>query len=391
MAAKTVISLPHTGWSPKSDNNMGSYHRQRNGEVPHKDPKGPPTMSISPALSPEGALFKDTFIPPYFWGELYTDGRGGPIQLPVHRGYSEARSIIGDGSLETLDRLTNEAQKYISTVFDELQETSDSPSQNLVELHLSDDLQKWRDAQLKAGRVLPSKGEGIKRASDEVIRWFGAEEWPEPLVTGGGIFGCGMANMLIGAYDARTLYSNYCTDMVFYYEHSYHKVFPEFEELIRKYARDPHALQTPAGAERRAGVDIGMRYIRGKIDLEVKNKSKVANKAAKLDRRTAQIVFFSESSLLGMSAESIARGFDPAAVMSDMIFSSPGTDVVDVGSDLNNSEVMNAFLNSDDISGTGVVTEEALRRVYDAYAHTGGRMFIERWMEPVARSKLFFF
>lgn len=365
---------------------MGSYDHEKKGEGPLV-PKDIPALTISPARKPQVTSFVNTFIPPYFWGEIPSKIQENK-KLPVHRGYTEARSLIGDGNLETLDRLTTEAQKYISTVFEELQDfSSSSPSQHLAELRLSDDLQKWKDEQIAAGRVLPSKGEGIAKASPEVIQWFGAEDWPEPLITNGGIFGCGMANMLIGGYDARTLYSNYCTDMVFYYEHSYHKVFPEFEELIKTYGRDPHALQTPGGPERRAGVDIGMRYIRGKIDLEVKNKHKVANKAARLDRRTAQTVFFSESSLMGMSAESIARGFDPAAVMSDMIFSSPGTDVVDVGSDLNNSEVMNAFLNTDDIASTGVVSEEALLRVYDAYAHTGGRMFIERWMEPVARSK----
>lgn len=215
------------------------------------------------------------------------------------------------------------------------------------------------------------------------------------------IWGSGMANMLIGAYDARTLYSNYCTDMAFYYEHGYHKVFPEFEDLIKKEAHDDHAMRTPAGAERRAGVGIGMRYIKGKIDLEVQHKANLSGKMAKLDRRSAQIVFFSECSLMGMAAETIARKFDPAAVMSDMIFSSPGTDVVDVscqplttkttflqdkvGSDLHNSELVNAFLSTADITDTGIVTEEALRRVYDAYSHTGARMFNDRWAEPTPR------
>lgn len=86
-----------------------------------------------------------------------------------------------------------------------------------------------------------------------------------------------------------------------------------------------------------------------------------------------------------MASEAMVRGFDSAAVMSDMIFSSPGTDVVDVGSDLNNSEILNAFLNTADITSTGLVTEEALRNIYDAYAHTGARMLCERWSEPLAR------
>ncbi|RYP77463.1 hypothetical protein DL769_003417 [Monosporascus sp. CRB-8-3] len=363
---------------------MGSYGPQENGNCCATDTAGVASHCISPARRPsaDGPL-QDSSIPPYFWGELHSKGQ--QITFPVHPGYTEARSLIRDGRLEILDDLTNEALGFISSAFDELREERDPSSRNLVELRLSDDLLKWKEEQHGVGCTLPCKGQGLQRVSDEVIRLFGAEKWPEPLVTSDAIFGCGMANMLIGAYDARTLYSNYVTDMVFYYEHSYHKVFPGFENLIREENTDLHAVRTPAGAERRAAVGIGARYIKGKIDLEVKYKSKLSTKMAKLDRRSAQVVFFSESSLMGMSAETIVRGFDPAAVMSDMIFSSPGTDVVDVGSDLYNSEVMNAFLNTADITDTGIVTEDALRRVYDAYAHTGGRMFTERWMEPVAR------
>jgi hypothetical protein len=104
-----------------------------------------------------------------------------------------------------------------------------------------------------------------------------------------------------------------------------------------------------------------------------------------MDRRTAQVISLSESSLLGMAAEATARGFDAGAVMSDLVFSSPGTDVVDVGCDLVNSEVMNSFLNVADIAASGVVSEQALRDIYDAYAATCARMLTQRWHEPVAR------
>ncbi|RYP81904.1 hypothetical protein DL770_005760 [Monosporascus sp. CRB-9-2] len=134
------------------------------------------------------------------------------------------------------------------------------------------------------------------------------------------------------------------------------------------------------GAERRVAVDIGARYIKGEINLEVKYKSELSTKMAKLDRRSAQVVFFSESSLMGMSAEPIVRGFGSRRrdERYDLQLSR------DVGSDLDNSEVINAFLNTADITDMGIVTEDALRRVYDAYAYTGGRMFTERWMEPLA-------
>ncbi|RYO85890.1 hypothetical protein DL763_006921 [Monosporascus cannonballus] len=111
----------------------------------------------------------------------------------------------------------------------------------------SDDLLKQKGEQHKAGRTPPCKGQGLRRASDGVNRLFGAEKWPEPLATREA-FGCGMANMLIDAYGARTLYSNYVTDMVFDYEHSYHMVIPGFENLIGKEDIDPHTVRTPAGA-----------------------------------------------------------------------------------------------------------------------------------------------
>lgn len=74
----------------------------------------------------------------------------------------------------------------------------------------------------------------------------------------------------------------------------------------------------------------------------------------------------------------------PAACYVDMVVSSPGTDVVDVGSDLNNSEVMNSFLNTADITHSGIVTGEVLRRVYNAYAAVMARTLTQRWMEPIA-------
>lgn len=53
-----------------------------------------------------------------------------------------------------------------------------------------------------------------------------------------------------------------------------------------------------------------------------------------------------------MTAEAITRGFDPAAVMADLVFSSPDIEVVDVGCDLVNSEIMNLFLNATVITET---------------------------------------
>jgi hypothetical protein len=151
-----------------------------------------------------------------------------------------------------------------------------------------------------------------------------------------------MFNFLVGAADSETLYSNYCTDMIFYYEHGYHKVFPEFEALVKKSYPDTHAKQTVAGSERREATTIVQKYIQAKIALEEKHCAALASKTMKVNRHDALVVFFCENSTWGAAADAIARGYDAAAVMHDCAISSPVTDVVDVGSDLLNSEVINA-------------------------------------------------
>ncbi|TQV90968.1 hypothetical protein IF1G_10203 [Cordyceps javanica] len=173
--------------------------------------------------------------------------------------------------------------------------------------------------------------------------------------------------------------------MAFYYEHGYNHVFPSLERLLQRGLADRHAMRTRGGRERRESVYVGKRYIQTKIELEERNKERLSYRSARLLRRDAQIISLSESSLLGMAAEAMAQGFDPASVMSDLVFSSPGTDVVDVGCDLVNSEVMNSLLNVADVTENGVVSEVVLHRVYDAYATVGAKMLTQRWHEPVAR------
>ena len=47
---------------------------------------------------------------------------------------------------------------------------------------------------------------------------------------------------------------------------------------------------------------------------------------------------------------------------------------------------MNSFLNTADITETahGIVSEDVLRTVYDAYSHTCARMLTQRWNTPAA-------
>lgn len=342
---------------------------------------------ISPGAKPSSDyMAKYSVIPiaSYFWGED-SSWEKLALVLPRHSGHIEAGDLVGDGNYERLDSLVKDALNTLSNIYGSLEKPDTTSSIGLVDLRLSEDLQHWKQTQHEAGRVLPRKGFGLKRTSDEVIRWLGAEKWPAPLLTGNTIFGVGWFNLCLGAFDPQTLYSNYCSDMAFYYEHGFHKVFPEFENVFRLAGNaDPHALATFAGPERRKAAELGVRYIRSKVDLETDYLPHLTGKSARLDRRAAQIMGFSESSIIGIAAEAIMRGYDPAAVMADMVFSSPATDVVDVGSDLANSEVMNSFLNTGDITGTGVVTEAALRRVYDAHSHTSARCLTERWSTPTA-------
>ncbi|KAI9899775.1 hypothetical protein N3K66_006236 [Trichothecium roseum] len=361
-----------------------------------------------------GGSSKPAKIPPYFWGEgfrgrfrrfLSRHASRAPRRspFPTYAGYAEARSLIGQGAVADLEFLCRQASNFVTQVFEDADESSWSHSVDgrratltttatattattaSVQLRLSPELEQWKENQRQAGKVLPPKGAGLSQASDETVEILGVRDWPEALKTNNALFGCGIASLLMGAADAPTMFSNYVTDMAFYYEHGYNYVFPALEPLLQKAIEDPFARRTFQGRERRDAVRVGKEYIQGKIALERQHKAGLTNLSARMDRRTAQVLSLSESSLLGMAAEAAARGFDPASVMADLVFSSPGTDVVDVGCDLINSEVMNSFLNTADVTDAGVVSEEVLRRVYDAHAAHGARMLTRRWHEPVAR------
>ncbi|XP_037471796.1 uncharacterized protein LOC119346640, partial [Triticum dicoccoides] len=289
--------------------------------------------------------------------------------------------------MEDLRRLSREAEDMLAEMFASIRSDGggDAARPRVVQLRLSPELALWKSAQHAIGNVLPTKGAGLVLATPQVLALLGAADWPEAMTTTNALSGSGMANLLIGASDVRTLFSNYVVDMAFYYEHGYHKVFPSFSRLLRDGLADARSLRTLGGRQRREAVAIGASYIRAKIALEAAHRTLLKDRSAQMDRRAAQVMALLESSILGMGAEAIARGFDVGAVTSDLVFSSPGTDVIDVGSDLVNSEVMNSFLNVADIATSGVVSEPALRAIYDAYAATGARMYTQRWHEPVAR------
>ena len=329
-------------------------------------------------------------IPPHFWG------KEGPVadgDEPVYAGYSEARALMGEGATADLRRLSRQARDMVAEMFASIGRDDEEaaalvarPRARVVQLRLSPELALWKSTQHALGNVLPPKGKALRQASPQVLAQLGATDWPEAVTTNNGLFGGGMSNMLTGAADVLTMFSNYVTDMAVNYEYGYIHVFPQLLGLVQDALTDAHALGTPQGRERREAVIVGIPYIQDKMAMEAANKTHLKDRSAQiLDRRAAQVMYLFDCSVLGIGAEAMARGFDAGAVMSDLVSSVNSHDVIDVGSDLVNSEIMNSFLNVADIAASGVVSEPALRAIYDAYAATAARTFTQRWHEPSAR------
>ena len=312
---------------------------------------------------------------------------------PVYAGYSEARALMGEGATADLRRLSRQAQDMLAEMFASIGRDDEEaaalvarPRARVVQLRLSPELALWKSTQHALGNVLPPKGKALRQASPQVLAQLGATDWPEAVTTNNGLFGGGMSNMLTGAADVLTMFSNYVTDMAVNYEYGYIHVFPQLLGLVQDALTDAHALGTPQGRERREAVIVGIPYIQDKMAMEAANKTHLKDRSAQiLDRRAAQVMYLFDCSVLGIGAEAMARGFDAGAVMSDLVLSVNSHDVIDVGSDLVNSEIMNSFLNVADIAASGVVSEPALRAIYDAYAATAARTFTQRWHEPSAR------
>ncbi|KAI9036265.1 uncharacterized protein KD926_002130 [Aspergillus affinis] len=317
----------------------------------------------------------------YFWGQT---GAVAPNPLYSQTEFQSERTILPDTSQQSWEKVVNFALSKVNEVFDHVSGNASTKTTALRELSLSQELQSWRESEHQAGRKLPHKGYGLRQIPKSVINLMGAKNWAAPLLTRAAFHGSGLANMLIGAWDAETLYSNYCVDLVFYYEHGYHKAFAGFESLVRDATTNTRAQNTLGGAERRLATDIIKQYIRQKGHAEERNKTHLTKLSAKLNRDELRAVSLCESSICGLAAEAISRGFDPGATAYQMIFSAPGTDVVDVGSDVYSSELFNSFLNTDDITSSSVISKTSLRRVYDAYAHIGATIFTREWTEPGA-------
>lgn len=320
-------------------------------------------MNNRPGIESETTLLAIDGPASSFWG-LHPTVPRPPLRINAE--CSVARGLFCDRRLESWEHIGVTAIMKLLDVFNHLDSTLPFPGNPVAKVSLSAELEKWRQSQHDAGRILPSKGPGLARASQEVIEIFKAQDWPPALLTDSALFGSGFANMLLGAHDPKTLYSNYCNDMGFYFEHSYHKIFPEFEDLVRQASEDPHALHTLGGRERRVASAVALKYTKTKMAFEELHKANMSYKTARLNRREALLLYFCDSEIWGVAAEAIARGFDETDVIMDFICLSPSEDVVDVGSDIHNSELLNSFLNTTDITESGVVSEEALRRVYDA-------------------------
>lgn len=187
-----------------------------------------PAVDTQEHLAPAACSYT---MPPYFWGATYSPEEASSI--PRSHGYEEERDLGGDGSQDVWTAIISGAVEALNQVFEAIeipagsqparspgmQKTAYSPSKVEVNtLCLSDELKTWRKSQFKKGWILPAKGYGLLREDDKVLKILGATDWPAPLVSKGALFGSVFGNLLIGAYDARTLYSNCCCDMAFYYE-----------------------------------------------------------------------------------------------------------------------------------------------------------------------------
>ncbi|KAL1876997.1 hypothetical protein Daus18300_002606 [Diaporthe australafricana] len=341
----------------------------------------------------------DKQAPPYFWGEEWNQ-KGRFKQHAKHSGYEEARILIGGGSQKDIERNISKGLKAVTMTYNILEaDHSEANSKrswpepdasfhqrleslNIVEVCLSDDLVAWKREHHGLGPIPSSSRHGLRRASDEVIQLLGAEDWPAPLLTTNVLFGTGLMNMLMGAYDARVLYSNYCVDTDSHYEPSSDRASPELDRPSSIFSTYSKPRKVPLGVERRKAVESGLAYTHGKAELETRYASRLAGNTAKMDREVAHMVYFCEANRAGMAAEAMGRCFDAAAIYDDMVLSSAATDIINIRADINNSEIVNSCLNAADITNTGVVTEDALRRVYDAYAAVSARCLTERWAEP---------
>ncbi|OJZ83603.1 hypothetical protein ASPFODRAFT_83066 [Aspergillus luchuensis CBS 106.47] len=311
--------------------------------------------------------------PPYFWDSTCVS------KSPVVTGYEECRNLMGDCSIPRLEGMVDSGHQKLRSIFEAMIESSTSNATQcpVVNLSLSPELQQWRIDQQHSGQISPSKGNGLARAPEKVVELLNARDWPEPLLTRAALFGSGLFNMLCGAHDAHTLYSNYCVDMIFFWEHAYHYVLPDFVKTLEQAIHDPHALVTPGGRDRRNAAGLALRYMREKISLEEQYFTQVSGKVASVNRDQALPLWICESSIWPYGVEAIARGFDCAATAHDVMQSVPLTDIVD--------ELLNALLNTADVCDEGVITEENLRHVYDACAYNSARLLTERWSDPCAK------
>lgn len=279
-----------------------------------------PATDISDAMAE--FLPEEKQTPPYFWGEEWSQERRFK-QHAKHSGYEEARILIGRGSQEDIERNISKGLKAVTMAYHILegddakaesnQNCSDSDTSfqqrlenlSIAEVCLSDDLLSWKREHHGLGGIPSDSHCGRRRASNEVIQLLGAENWPAPLLTTDLLFGAGLMNMLIGAYDARVLYSNYCVDTDSFCEPTSERSTPEFDRPSSIFATFPksHKVRVPLGVERRKAVESGMGYIHGKAQLEARYASRLIEKTAKMDRETAHLIYFCEANRAGMAAE----------------------------------------------------------------------------------------
>ncbi|KAE8152042.1 hypothetical protein BDV25DRAFT_138306 [Aspergillus avenaceus] len=338
------------------------------------------------------ATTSNHFYPPwvqkFLQGSYFWDLRESSITdtQNIEDGNVAVRTIFPNDCLETWQAVINAAIQTLDKVYGQVEHgVSGSEQKHVADVALSSDLQTWREEQHRAGRKLRSKGDGLTRISNTVSGILNVGDWSPCLLSSAAFYGCFHLNMLIGAHDPETMYSNYCVDMGFFIDHGYHRIFPEFETILAAEIANPHSPSTLGGSERRRIAELGLVYFRHKTQLEEKHMKHLTNKTARVSLDELLTVMLCETGIIGMAAEAMARGFDSTTVAFQFIMSNPAEDLVDVGCDIINSELFNSLLNTADITDSGIITEETLRNVYNAYAHCMSPVYTVHWKQTGSR------
>jgi hypothetical protein len=112
-----------------------------------------------------------------FWGLDPGTVRQPPLRINAE--CPAPRGLFCDKRLENWENIAVAGILKLLDVFEHLDITLPVSKNPVAKIALSKNLEHWQQCQHDIGRVLPSKGQGLTRASQEVIEILGAQEWPQ--------------------------------------------------------------------------------------------------------------------------------------------------------------------------------------------------------------------